>query len=109
MNQVGSNEKLSSSVAQRAHGVSIPNFLIQCFSHGKIPCFSGGGGRCTDFSSKASIVGEMSDGFFDFFVLISGVDLNPVTWSEVDEPLEETPTRARRKSEVSEEKSIELK
>jgi len=51
----------------------------------------------------------MSDGFFDFFVLISGVALNSVTWSEVDEPLEKAPTRARRKSEVSEEKSIELK
>lgn len=48
----------------------------------------------------------MSDGFFDFFLLISGVALNPVTWSEVDEPLEETSTRARRKSEVSEKKAL---
>jgi|GEM_PF-1937373 len=51
----------------------------------------------------------MSDGFFDFFLLISGVAFDPVAWSEIDETLEETRTRTRRRSEVSEEKSIELK
>ena len=49
VDEVSSDEELRSSVAQCAHGVSIPNFLIKCLSHGMNPVFFDGGEKVNRF------------------------------------------------------------
>ena len=44
VNEVRADEKLGATVAEGAHGVCVPDLLIECFSHGIVPLVEAGRG-----------------------------------------------------------------